>query len=401
MNNANTLRITGLKTTLLSVPFSQPTSWPYGRWDGLTVVLVEVETNCGVTGLGESVCLQDPASSVEQYIHGCAPLLVGEDPFDCERLEKKMLGYGGWLFAPQSFGYVLGGIDMALWDIRGKACGLPLYKLLGGAVRKEISFMKFLHHDSPECMADEAEVAVAEGYEILYFKYTTIAELKDAIRSVRERVGSAPGVWVDFNQTLSPGFAVRLMPFLEEMGVCIVEQPTLASDLEGLKYVTTSTSIQVLAHESSWSVSDVFRVAASRAADIVSVEPRMQGSMLAAKKAAAICESVGMPVLMHAIGELGVAHAAYLHFLASTPNAILANQTMYDWLAGDIIAGGMMPLRGGRQLVPEGPGLGIELDRSRVAEYAENYRRAGKYSYFGGSYAAQGTNLPVPLRPSY
>jgi len=401
MDSIETLRITGLQTTLLSVPFTQPTSWPYGRWEGLTVVLVEVETNCGVTGLGESVCLQDPASSVEQYIHGCAPLLVGEDPFDCERLEKKMLGYGGWLFAQQSFGYVLGGIDMALWDIRGKACGLPLYKLLGGAVRREISFMKFLHHDSPERMADEAELAVADGYEMLYFKYTTIAELKEAIGSVRERVGLAPGIWVDFNQTLSPGFAVRLLPFLEEMGVCIVEQPTLASDVEGLKYVTTSTSIQVLAHESSWSVADAFRVAAGRAADIVSVEPRMQGSMLAAKKAAAICEAVGMPVLMHAIGELGVAHAANLHFLASTPNAILANQTLYDWLSGDVVAGGMMPLRGGRQLVPEGPGLGIELDRAKVAEYAENYRRAGKYSYFGGSHAAQGADLPVPLRPSY
>ncbi len=400
MDRVETLRITGIRTTLLSVPFTQSTAWPNGRWEGLTGVLVEVETSGGITGLGERACLQDPASSVEQYIHGCAQLLVGEDPFDCERLEKKMLGFGGWLFAPQSFGYGLGGIDMALWDIRGKACGLPLYKLLGGAVRREINFMKFLHHDCPERMGDEAEAAVAEGYEMLYFKYTSIAELKVALRSVRERVGSTPDIWVDFNQTLSPGFAVRLLPHLEEMGVTIVEQPTLASDLEGLKYVTRSTSIQVLAHESSWSVADAFRVAASRAADIVSVEPRMQGSMLAAKKAAAICEAVGMPVLMHAIGELGVAQAAYLHFLASTPNAILANQTMYDWLAGDILAGGSIPLRGGRQAVPEGLGLGIELDRSKVAEYAENYRKMGKYSYFGGSHA-QDSDGPVPLRPSY
>jgi glucarate dehydratase len=127
----------------------------------------------------------------------------------------------------------------------------------------------------------------------------------------------------------------------------------------------------------------------------------MQGTILAAKKAAAICEAVGIPVLMHAIGELGVAQAAHLHFLASTPNAILANQTMYDWLADDIIAGGMMPFSGGRQLVPEGPGLGIELDRAKVAEYADNYRRVGKYSYFGGLESARGTPLPTPLRPAY
>lgn len=181
----------------------------------------------------------------------------------------------------------------------------------------------------------------------------------------------------------------------------IVEQPTLSSDIDGLKRVTDSTSVQILAHESSWLMSDVFRVAASRAADIISVEPRMQGTILAAKKAAAICESVGIPVLMYSIGELGVAHAAHLHFLASTPNAIMHNQTLYDWLADDIIAGGKMVLSGGRQAVPEGTGLGVELDSHKVAEYAENYRRVGKYSYFGGLESVKGPLLPVPLRPSY
>lgn len=198
MHSRKTLRITGLKTTLLSLPFSRPTLWPNGRWEGLTTVLVEIETDRGIVGLGESICLQNPATSVEEYVRGCEPLLVGEDPFDCERLEKKMLGYGGWLFAPQAFGYTLGGIDMALWDIRGKVTGLPLYKLLGGAVRKQVSFMRFLHHDSPERMADETQEAVAEGWDMLYFKYTTISGLQEAIHSVRDRLGSAPGIWIDF-----------------------------------------------------------------------------------------------------------------------------------------------------------------------------------------------------------
>jgi L-alanine-DL-glutamate epimerase-like enolase superfamily enzyme len=261
--------------------------------------------------------------------------------------------------------------------------------------------MEYLHHDTPERMADEAATAVAAGYETLYLKYTAVADLEVAIQAVRQRVGPEPKLWVDFNQTLSPGFAVQLLQRLESFGVTIVEQPVLASDLDGMIYVKNSTTIQILAHESSWTLHDAFNVASRRAADIVSVEPRMQGSILAAKKAAGICEAVGLPVLMHAIGELGIAQAAYLHFLASTPNAILANQTMYDWLDDDIIQGGKIPIEGGCQAVPEGPGLGVQLDREKVARYNENYKRVGKYSYFGGLSAEHTADLPVPLWPSY
>ena len=393
--------ITDIRTTPVSIPFTRSTRWPYGLWEGLTAILVEVETDEGIIGLGESVCLQDPASAAESYILACKPLIVGEDPFNSERLEKKIRGYGGWLFAPMTAGYVLGGIDIALWDIKAKACGLPLYKLLGGAIRKQIPFMKYLHHDAPEKMVEEASTAVGAGYETLYLKYTTIPELETAIEAVRRAVGAGSKLWVDFNQTLSPGFAVQLLRRLESIPVNIVEQPVLASDLDGMVYVKNSTTIQILAHESSWTLPDVFNVASRRAADIVSVEPRMQGSILAAKKAAAICEAVGLPVLMHSIGELGIAQAAYLHFLASTPNAILANQTMYDWLNDDIIQGGKMQIVGGCQDVPEGPGLGVQLDREKVAYYAENFRQVGKYSYFGGLGADRSPHVPVPLWPTY
>lgn len=400
MQACEEMRISGLKTTIVSVPFSKATKWPYGQWDGITAVLVELETDSGICGIGESICLQEPASSVEQYLQGCAPLIIGEDPFQSERLEKKIFSYGGWLFARHSFGYILGGIDIALWDIRAKACGLPLYNLLGGALRKRIAFMQFLHHDTPEGMADEAQRAVADGYTTLYLKYTSIPELKDSIRAVRERVGPSPSIWVDFNQTLSPGYAISLMSFLEEMGVSIVEQPTLASDFEGLQRVTNSTRIRILAHESSWSMHDVFRVAANHAADIVSVEPRMQGTILAAKKAAAICEAVGIPVLMHSVGELGVAQAAYLHFLASTPNAILVNQTMYSWLKDDVIIGGKIPFDCGGQIVPDAPGIGVELDHDKVAQYADNYEKYGRYSVFGGTDILSAEASP-PLFPTY
>ena len=92
------MKITDLKSTILSVPFRKPTRWPYGRWEGMTVVVIEIETDQGIVGIGESVCIQNPAESVKAFIDGSKPFLLGEDPFNTERIGKKIEGLGGWAF---------------------------------------------------------------------------------------------------------------------------------------------------------------------------------------------------------------------------------------------------------------------------------------------------------------
>ena len=395
------LRITAVKSTILSVPFKTPTFWPYGRWDGVTVVIVEIATDAGLTGIGECSCFQNPAEGFKSFIDAAGLLLVGESPFDTERLRRKLEGHGGWVFAPQFASYALGGLDMALWDIIGKAAGQPLYRLLGGKIRERAECFKYLHHDSPQAMAVEAAAAVAGGYRTIYLKYTDIDHLREAVKAVREAIGVGPVLWVDFNQTLSPGFAVQFLREMEPFGLSIAEQPVLASNLEGLAYVKNSVGARVLAHESSWSLADTLNVIKKGAADIISVEPRMTWGIMAVKKAAAVAEAAGLPVVMHSSAELGIAQAAYLHIIASTPNFILANQCMYDWFAADIISGGKLAFTGPCLTVPEEPGIGVSLDTDAVERFHANYRAVGTYAITGGGQAPGAPGAPVPLWPAY
>ncbi len=164
------MKITDLKTAILSVPFSKPTFWPYGRWEGMTVVVIELETDEGITGLGESVCLQNSAEAVNALIKNTKPLLIGQDPYDTERIGKRIEGLGGWTFGRHFAGYALGGIDMALWDIAGKACNQPVYKLLGGKFRDKIRLYADCHageSNNPQAYADKALGVIKEGYSAI------------------------------------------------------------------------------------------------------------------------------------------------------------------------------------------------------------------------------------------
>jgi L-alanine-DL-glutamate epimerase-like enolase superfamily enzyme len=395
------MKITDLKTTILSVPFSKPTFWPFGRWDGSTVVVIEIETDEGITGLGESICLQNSAEAVELLIQGTKPLLIGQDPFDTEPIGKRIEGLGAWNpFGRYFAGYALGGIDMALWDIAGKACNQPVYKLLGGKIRDKAEGFKFIRHDKPEIMAAEAQAAVTQGYRTIYCKYTDIEHLENAIQAIRGAIGDKPKLWVDFNQTLSPGFAVAFLKKMENLRIDIAEQPVLRSNLEGMAYVRNAVSTQILAHESCWTISDTLNVINKGAADIISAEPRMSWGLMATKKAAALAEAAGMPVVMHSSAELGIAQASFLHIIASTPNFILANQCMYDWFDDDYIEGGKLLFDGPFLTVPEAPGLGVTLDRDKMLKYQENYKKVGVYAL--SSLNTNGLrSAPPPLFPSY
>jgi L-alanine-DL-glutamate epimerase-like enolase superfamily enzyme len=395
------MKITDLKTTILSVPFAKPTFWPFGRWDGSTVVVIEIETDEGITGLGESICLQSPAEAVELLIQGTKPLLIGQDPFDTEPIGKRIEGLGAWNpFGRHFAGYALGGIDMALWDIAGKACNQPLYKLLGGKIRSKAEGFKFIPHGEPETMAAEAQAAVAQGYRTIYCKYTDIEHLENAIKAMRQRIGEKPKLWVDFNQTLSPGFAVAFLKKMENLRIDIAEQPILRSNLDGMAYVRNAVPTQILAHESSWTISDTLNVIQKGAADIISAEPRMSWGILATKKAAALAEAAGMPVVMHSAAELGIAQAAFLHVIASTPNFILANQCMYDWFDDDYLEGGKLAFDGPFLTVPEAPGIGVALDRDKMSKYHENYKEVGTYALSSLTPEQLRTAAP-PLFPSY
>ena len=231
------MKITDLKTTLVSVPHTEPEFISTGMRKGVTQCLIELETDEGVTGLGESICRPN-APVIEAAVQSCKPLLVGSDPNNIEAVVNNIRHIGNWHFFERVGNVAVGGIEMALWDIVGKACGKPLYELLGGMVRDRMPIFYYLFRFELDEMERRARKAVEDGWQLIYFKvgHDIHADI-EAVEAVRGAVGSKAGIRIDANEAWTPGAAVRFIKQIEKFDVEFVEQPTPAKDFDGLAHV--------------------------------------------------------------------------------------------------------------------------------------------------------------------
>jgi L-alanine-DL-glutamate epimerase-like enolase superfamily enzyme len=194
-------------------------------------------------------------------------------------------------------------------------------------------------------------------------------------RAVRDAVGDGARIRVDANQAWSPGGARTIIERLAQLGLEYVEQPTQASNLDEMAALRRMVTVPILAHEASLTVEGTLNTIARQAADAIQLDPRFDAGIAGARAAALIAEAAGLPVVTHTFGELGVATAAVLQLHAAHRNFVLDNQTYYWNLEDDIVVGGPMRWHGCELEVPTGPGVGVELDRDRVAHYQAFYER--------------------------
>jgi glucarate dehydratase len=166
---------------------------------------------------------------------------------------------------------------------------------------------------------------------------------------------------------------------MEQYDIDFVEDPTYSYGMTRVK-----KAVDTPICSGADSPYDIFRVVKEESADIIGhIDPRMQGGILNSKKACAICEMAGLPVVTHAGWELSIATCAVLHIAASTPNCIYPHQTYYMYLTDDVRKAGMLTFEDGCMLVPEEPGLGLELDWDKVHKYAELHQKQGGFSIYG------------------
>jgi len=370
------LKITDVKATIVAVPLSKitTTSIVILGQSPLLSVLVEVTTDEGITGIGESPVVNS-AEICKSMIDATKPLLIGEDPFHVEKLRKKLyarfnlvhlhLHAANWAFS---------GIDMALWDIVGKTCRQPLHRLWGGGYRDKVNFWGWVPHSTIDIIQEESRKYVEEGFDCLYLKVGV--DRKNDIASVgaiRDAVGDEVDLRIDANQAWTPSGAIRIIKKMEKYDLEMVEQPVLMYNLDALARVRNAVSTPILSHESSWTMYDTLNVLKHDAADAVQLDPRFDGGVWGFRVAAGMAEAAGIGAVAHSFAELGVATALMIQAIASSPSFIYANQTAYTFLSDDVIKGGMMKFEDGHLPVPKGPGLGVELDSAKVEKYAKLY----------------------------
>ena len=348
---------------------------------GTNVVLVEVRTDDGIVGYGESTGDRG-ADAVVALIQHVSQLLIGRSPFDIEALTTGAQRLAKLDNAPRYASHALAGVEMALWDIVGKAVGQPVHRLLGGAVREEIDYFAFLQGGAPEELAEDAKKAVADGYSVIYLK-VGLGEARDVrnVAAVREAIGDLR-LRIDANEAWDPGMAIRMINKLAEYDLEFVEQPTPARSIRALRQVRESVSVPIAADQCAYTLSETFEVCAMRAADVLVIGPHETGGLLGLRKAAAIAEAAGISVCMHGQQDSGISSCAENQIAATIPNLTDGNQIMHQVLKEDIVAEPDLRVREGTLPVIDGPGLGMELDWDAVERAAERYREEGPFNPF-------------------
>ena len=372
------MRISEIVTTPLWIPYKQPYHWAQGVTLGAGVVLVEVRTEEGVTGYGESFATPS-ADAICAYLSLAADLCIGRSPFENARLMREayhaLFEFKGTCSAPRFAGQVLAGLEMALWDVMGKAVGRPVHELLGGAVRDAVQYFGFPQGATAEELASEAAGFAEAGCDVIYVKVGRGDELDaEIVAKVREVIGPQKRLRIDPNENWSPARAVRMIRKLSVFDIDLVEQPTHAESIESLAQVRARSQVAIAADQSVFTPQEALHACRQNAADLLVIGPHETGGLLRFCEVAHIAAAANIEVCIHGLYETGITTAASNQVAAVTPNLDDGNQYMIDLLAWDVVKSPDLTLQRGTLPVLDGPGLGFELDEDAVARAAQAWR---------------------------
>ena len=373
------IRISEITTTPLLVPYKKPFHWAQGIIKAAEVILIEVKTDAGITGYGESIG-SPSAIAVQNLIQKAGALCIGYSPFKNNQLMRnayqQLFAAQGTCSTPRFGAQILAGLEMALWDVAGKAAGCAVYELLGGAVRDEIQYFGFPQGDTPEELAEEAQHWAEQGSEVIYIKVGRGEDLDLAnIEQVRAAIGNKR-LRLDANEAWDPLTASRMIRKLAAFDIEFIEQPTRSDSLSALAQVKSASPIAIAADQCVFTPEDVYNICHHRAADLIVLGLHETGGINRFCKAAAIAEAAGINICLHGLYETGITTCATNQVAATLLNLDDGNQYMNHFLLEDIIKKPSLKLNRGKLPVLAGPGLGFELDWDSVGRAHDAYKIA-------------------------
>ena len=363
------------------------------KWTGLTepiggYVIVKIADENGLAGWGEAPVLKDwggefgryfgetPGTTVSVTTQYLAPAIRGCIPGEIAEIHERMSR------SIKGFPYAKAALEFAAYDLAGKQCGLPVHRLLGGALRRKIAVTHSIGLIGFEEAEREAAQAVREGIRTIKVKIGVEPDRDvEMVRRVRDTVGPAIALCVDANQGYrTVGEAVRGFRRMERSDLIYFEQPV--EGIERLAEVARAIDVPVMADESAWNAHDVIQIAEKRAAQIVSIYTTKPGGLYRAMEVAAVARAAGIICNVNGSVETGVGNLANLQLAAAAAPVVLSCDVPVSTpaqaqspgnVAGiyyndDLIAEPMRFVDGAIDL-PSGPGMGIAIDEGKVRRY--------------------------------
>ena len=382
-------KIARIRATPVTVPLEAPLRHSNGaHWGRFVRTIVEVETDDGYIGLGE---MGGGGEDATRAFAALESYLRGHDVFRLEAMRFAICNPTASLYNNRT--QLHAAVEFACLDIMGRKLGVPVHALLGGKVRDDIEFASYLFFRYPNEKTGRGEVRTAEqlvaqaralkaahGFRVHKLKGGVFPPAHE-LACYRAVAKALPGdrFRYDPNSALSLADAIDFGRGIEDLANDYFEDPVYGlpqlARLKEFVAIPTATNTVVVNFEQLAANVEV------RAVDVVLLDTTFWGGIRPCIKAAGVCETMGIGVAVHSSGELGIQLATMLHMGAVVPNLGYAADAHYHHLTDDVIEGGRMKYANGAIRVPDAPGLGVDLDRDKLARYHELFRELGGYPY--------------------
>lgn len=359
-----TQNLTGVEKNV--IPGSSLGTWQYCRF-----VVAKVHTDEGAIGLGESppwlpVSREAQSSIVAIIKDYLAPAVMGENPFNIVDLSRKMEKVCPGNPMARNV------LDMAFYDIVAKAFNTPLYNILGGKVRDRIPLTGLVGFSTVPNMVKSAGWWFNKGYRTIRFKIGRGLGIdEELMAALRKEFGDQLNIRVDVNQAYGTRDAIKLINMLEEYDVECVEQPTAWHDLRGLSHINKTVRMPVMLHESVYDIYDIVNLIEHDAVSLLGLKLDRPGGISNFKKAVALSELYNIPCTVISSQELGISTAASMQLAATLKKLDFACEATGPLMIEDDIVMESIKIEDGYAIVPDGVGVGVELDEEKLKKYSE------------------------------
>lgn len=359
-----------------------------------TALIVQITIDNGLIGIGESAAYGGSLESMERVVlDDLRPSLLGEDPFNVERLWQRMARRGHQRGASGMLLQAISGVDIALWDLIGQATHTPLYRLLG-AYRDSLDAYAsagfYAGNKGPANLAEEARGYAERGFRSLKIKVgrnpevllnplpdmwapeyavVSLEEDVDRVIAVRAAVGPRVRLAIDANNAWTPPVATRFMRWVADQNIAWLEEPVSTDDVSGSAEVSRTIDVPVSGYETASGLASFRDLIEHDAVDIVQPDAIWSGGITVCRKIAALAEAHGKPVIPHVFSS-AVALIANMHLIASLPNAgLLEFDQNENPLRSELFVEPIEIDPEGRVALPDRPGLGVTLNPETIARY--------------------------------
>jgi L-alanine-DL-glutamate epimerase-like enolase superfamily enzyme len=361
------MKIKDIRTRVFERPLDGSIRNPRFRWTVKRTLLVFVETDTGLIGVGEAWSDGGSPDSIIAFIESdLKPILLGQDATTPERHFKEAIDRSAVSTRRSQTFAAMSAIDIALWDIKGKAAGLPLWRMLGGGDPRVMPYASaglYKEGQTPKQFAEEYAAYVLQGFRAVKIKVggAPLAVDLERVVELRKAMGPEARLMIDAVSTYDVPTALALARGLAGHDITWFEQPVPVEDLDGLRTIQREGGIPVCGLENEYGLWTYRRLLEMKAVHYVQFDPIISGGITFGRKIAAVAEAFFKPVTLHHSNSI-VSMLANIHLAAAVSNAHSVEYHVFHQPLFDRAPPGTLDLDGGYLTAPERPGLGVDLD---------------------------------------